>query len=154
MAQYSLQRPWASGPWGGPFDELRREMDALFDRFWGEPSAARGAAGVLPAVNLYDTSEAYVLTAEVPGVNPNDLNVSLEGSTLMLQGERKIDYGARGDALLHRRERSAGTFRRAFELPSPIDAEKVEAVQRHGVLMLRLPKTPEQKARQISVTAG
>lgn len=153
MAQYGLYRPWAAESWRD-FDQLRREMDALFSRF-GSPSPRSNAwGGVFPAVNLYETPDAYVLTAELPGVGLDDIQVSLEASTLTLQGERKIDYVGQEDTSLHRRERHAGSFRRAFELPAAIDADKVEAVHRNGVLMLRLPKTPEAQPRQISVKAG
>jgi HSP20 family protein len=153
MAQYSLQRPWGEEPWGA-FDRLRREMDALFDRFGGAPAGSGWGRGVFPAVNLYETADAYVLTAELPGVEPGDVEVSLAGSTVSLQGERKIDYASERNASLHRRERQAGSFRRAFELPAAIDAEKVEAVHRNGVLVLRLPKTPEHQPRRISVRAS
>lgn len=154
MAHYGLYRPWAAESWGG-FDQLRREMDALFSRFAAPSSSlSTGWRGVFPAVNLYETADAYVLTAELPGVGPDDIQVSLEGSTLTLQGERKIDYVGQEDTSLHRRERHAGTFRRAFELPAVIDAEKVEAVHKNGVLLLRLPKTPEAQPRRISVKAG
>ena len=150
MAQYGLYRP--RGSWR-EFDQLRNEMDALFSRFAGAGSAA-GGRGVYPAVNLYETADAYVLTAELPGVDSKDIHVSLEGQTLTLHGERKIEYAGLEDASLHRRERHAGSFRRAFELPAHIDADKVEAVHKNGVLMLRLPKTPDAQPRQISVKAG
>lgn len=149
MAQYSLYRPWAAGPWG-LFDELRRDMDVLFSRYGSSGTDERG---VFPAVNLYETADGYVLTAELPGVGPEDIQVSLEGSTVTLHGERKVDCPKEGVSL-HRRERQAGSFRRAFELPVTIDADKVEAVHRNGVLMLRLPKAPEHKPRQISVRAS
>lgn len=150
MAQYSVYRPWAADPWR-EFDALRREMDALFHRVGGGKPGASRARGVFPPVNLYETAEAYVLTAELPGVEPDDIQVSLEGSVVTLRGERKIDYSAEQDANLHRVERQAGDFRRAFELPAAIEADKVEAVHRNGVLMLRLPKSPEHQPRQISV---
>lgn len=154
MAQYSLYRPWAaSSPWS-PLDQLRREMGSLLDRFGGAPAGAGDWRGVFPAVNLYETADAYQLTAELPGVEPGEIRVSLEGSTITLEGERKIDYASRQETSLHRRERQSGAFRRAFELPAAVDAEKVEAVHRNGVLMLRLPKTPEAQPRQISVRAS
>ena len=153
MAQYSLYRPWAAEPWSG-FDQLRREMDALFNRFGGSPAWSSDWEGVFPAVNLYETADAYMLTAEIPGVEPDDIDVSLQGSTVALSGERKIDYATQKDANLHRRERQAGSFRRAFQLPAAIDADKVEAVHRNGVLMLRLPKTSEHQPRQIAVRAS
>jgi HSP20 family protein len=154
MAQYSVyRRPWAAEPWGS-FDQLRREMDSLFNRFGGPSGGPSGWRGVFPAVNLYETADAFLLTAELPGVEPSDIHVSLEGSTVTLDGERKIDYAGQEGASVHRRERQSGSFRRAFELPSPIDADKVEAIQRNGVLMLRLPKTAEAQPRQISVQAS
>jgi HSP20 family protein len=152
MAQYSLYRPWAASPWS-PFEQLRREMDGLLERY-GAPSGAGDWRGVFPAVNLYETPDAYQLTAELPGVEPGQIRVSLEGSTITIEGERKIDYASRKETSLHRRERQSGAFRRAFELPAAVDAEKVEAVHRNGVLMLRMPKTPEAQPRQISVRAS
>ena len=153
MAQYSFYRPWAAAPWS-PFDQLRREMDGLLSRFGGSPAWSGDWRGVFPAVNLYETADAYQLTAELPGVAPDEIRVSLEGSTVTLEGERKIDYENRKETSLHRRERQAGAFRRAFELPGAVDSEKVEAIHRNGVLMLRLPKTPEAQPRQISVRSS
>jgi HSP20 family protein len=149
MAQLGLLRPWGEDPWGG-FGALRREMDELFDRFGTfSPASARSA---FPALNLYESEDAYVLTAEIPGIGPEDLEISLEGATVTLRGERKL--ASEEGASVHRSERPAGAFRRALDLPVPIDGEKVEATHRHGVLTLRLPKAPEHRPRQISVKAG
>ena len=141
-------RPWTSD---STFDDLRREMDALFRSY--TPGLA-GARGVYPAVNLYETGDAFVLTAELPGVRKEDIHIGLEGSTVTLHGERRIDYPTDEKTSVHRIERQSGSFRRAFELPVPIEADKVEAVHRTGVLMLRLPKAPEHRPRQIRVQAG
>jgi HSP20 family protein len=149
MAQLDLLRPWGREPWGG-FETLRRELDELFDRFGAlSPGLARGA---FPACNLYETQDAFVLTAEIPGVAPEELEILLEGSTITLRGERK--QPSEEGASVHRSERPAGAFRRAIDLPVPIDGEKVEAVHRCGVLTLRLPKAPEHRPRQIAVKAG
>ncbi|NNL68177.1 MAG: Hsp20/alpha crystallin family protein, partial [Myxococcales bacterium] len=78
----------------------------------------------------------------------------LEGHTVTLEGERKIDYGSPGEGNVHRRERQAGSFRRAFQLPAAIEADKVEAVHRNGVLLLRLPKTQEHQPRRIPVQSS
>jgi len=150
MAQYSVYRPWAAEPWGG-FNDLRREMDALLGRFGSRATGDQW--GVFPATNLYEAGDHYVLTAELPGVSPDDIQVSLEGSTVTLRGERKINYDNEGTSA-HRRERQSGSFRRAFELPLAVDPDKVEAVHKNGVLMLRLPKAPESQPRKIAVQAG
>ncbi len=150
MAQYTLFRPRGGDPWAR-FDDLRREMDAVLGRFGG--GAGPGRRGVFPATNLYESGDGYVLTAELPGVSPKDIQVSIEGTTLTIRGERRIERGD-GETSAHRLERQSGTFGRAFELPAEIDASKVEAVHRNGVLMLRLPKPPERQPRQISVQAG
>jgi HSP20 family protein len=148
MAQFDLLRPWGGEPWSS-FGALRREMDDLFERFSGFGPLAQHAA--FPAVNLYETGDAFVLTAELPGVAPENLEISLEGATLTLRGERKA--ATEEGASVHRSERAAGVFQRAFDLPVPIDADAVEAVHRHGVLTLRLPKAPEHRPRQIQVKA-
>jgi HSP20 family protein len=125
-------------------------MDDLFDRFGAlAPGLGRGA---FPALNLYETDDAFVLTAEIPGIAPEELEISLEGSTVMLRGERKL--ASEEGASVHRSERTSGAFRRALDLPVPIDGEKVEATHRHGVLTLRLPKAPEHRPRQVAVKAG
>jgi len=154
MAQYRLYRPWAGGPWGNSFEALRREMDALFHRFDDGSPPTSEWRGAFPAVNLYETADGYTLMAELPGVAPGDVHVSLEGTTLVLQGERKIDEATSREVSVHRRERRAGTFRRAFELPTEIDVEKAGAEHRNGVLVLRLPKTAKARPRQIPVAAS
>jgi len=150
MAQYSVYRPWTREPWGA-FDDLRREMDALLGKTGAGPPG--GHRGVFPATNLYETQEAYVLTAELPGVGSDDIDVSLKGTTVTIRGERKVDRGD-GETNIHRLERQSGSFRRAFELPVAIDPDKVEAIHKNGVLMLRLPKAAEHQPRQISVRSA
>ena len=151
MARINPHRSWPASPWSSLFDEFARSMDEGF----GRPGVvAHSARGVYPPVNLYETEEGYVLTAELPGVTPEDIHVSLEGSTVTLSGERKPEHESMEGASLHRRERSSGSFRRAFELPTEIDQEKVEAVHRNGLLMLRIPKLPTQKPREIPVSTS
>ena len=147
MATYTVQRPAYRGSWPSLFDEFRREFDPIF-----RPGAAlQGSRGVYPPVNLFETEEGYVLTAELPGVAPEDVDVSIEGSTVTLSGERKIEYSAGDGTAVHRRERQSGTFRRAFELPTEIDVDNASAKHKFGVLTLRLPKSPEAKPRQIAI---
>lgn len=148
MAHYN---PWATWSPGGVFGDLRRDLDSVFDRYGrsGGVGAAAGR-GAFPPVNLYETSGGYVLTAELPGIPPADIHVSLEGATVTIDGERR-DADAGEGVAVHRRERATGRFRRAFELPNTIEGDKVEAFHRNGVLMLRLPKAPEHQPRRIAV---
>ena len=148
MATYTLQRPSSWSPWSGLLDELRREVNPALRR----PGAAfQGTRGVYPPVNLFETEEGYVLTAELPGVPPESVDVSIEGSTVTLSGERKIEYAAGEGTAVHRRERQSGTFRRGFELPTEIDVEAAKATHKNGVLTLNLPKSPASKPRQIAI---
>jgi HSP20 family protein len=127
-------------------------MMRAFDRLGTGPVAARGTP--FPPVNLYESKDGYVLTAEIPGVKSEDIEVSVEGDKITIGGKRAIEYPSDGSTSLHRRERQSGSFRRAFSLPEPTDSEKVEAICRHGVLMVRLPKEESQQPRRISVQAS
>jgi HSP20 family protein len=148
MATYTVQRPSASTPWSGLMDELRRELNPALR----SPNPAfQGTRGVYPPVNLFESKEGYVLTAELPGVPPESVDVSIEGSTVTLSGERKIEYAAGNGTAVHRRERQSGNFRRGFELPTEIDFDSAKATHKNGVLTLSLPKSPASKPRQITV---
>ncbi len=151
MTQFTVHRtgqPARWGAWSELFDDFRRDVNSSLD--FGRARAVR-SRGVYPPVNLHETEDAFILRAELPGVAPEDIEVSLEGSTVTLSGQRKIDYAAGNGTAVHRRERQSGHFRRAFELPSQFDVDKAEAIHRAGVLELRLPKTPEARPRQIAV---
>lgn len=150
MTQYGVGRPWAGTPWEA-LNRLERDLGTLFGRQDGVQSRPGNWRGVFPPVNLYETPDAFILTAELAGVDPEDIHVSIEESTVTIQGERKIDYENQEGASLHRRERPSGSFRRAFALRGQVDSDKVEAVQKNGVLMLRIPKSEEAKPRQIAV---
>ena len=134
--------------WSRLSDEFRKEArnalrahDAVFS----------GTRGVFPPVNLHESDEGFVLTAELPGVPTDAIDVSIEGETVTISGERKIEYAAGGNVSVHRRERQSGTFRRAFELPAEIDLDNARASHRNGVLELTLPKSPALRPRQIEV---
>jgi HSP20 family protein len=143
-----LRDPWSSDPWRA-FEDMRRELAGTFQR-WGEVAASPRQRGVAPPVNLYESSDAYVLTAEVPGLEAKDIELSLEANRVTLRGERRVEYPESGVSL-HRLERRSGIFRRTVELPEDVDADKAEAVCRHGVLMIRFPKKPEKQPRRIAV---
>lgn len=148
MTTYTLQRPSNWSPWSGLLDELRREIHPAQR---GPSGSFQGTRGVYPPVNLFETDEGYVLTAELAGVAPESVDVSIEGSTVTLSGERKIEYAASDGTAIHRRERQSGTFRRGFELPTEIDVDQAKATHKNGVLTLTLPKSPVSKPRQITI---
>jgi HSP20 family protein len=147
MAQYWLSNPWLGDPWPG-LGDLRRRMDELFERAGGT-SALESRAGVFPPVNLYETGDSYVLTAELPGLRGEEIEITVERDRLTLRGERRIETPQ--DASLHRLERRGGAFRRALQLPVAVDGDKVQAIYRNGVLTLRLPKAPEHQPRRVEV---
>ena len=149
MARYWLSDPWSLDPFPD-VGELRRRMEQLFDRVGaGSPGVVRG--GVHPPVNLYETQEGYVLTAELPGLRAEDIEISVERDRLSLRGERRIEHPP--GASLHRVERVGGEFRRTIQLPVEVDGEKVEATYRNGVLGIRIPKAPEHQPRRIAVSS-
>jgi HSP20 family protein len=145
MARYWLSSPWANDPLAS-YDQLRRGMDELFERV-GARTTRR--AGAFPPVNLYETTNDYVLTAELPGMIGDDIDVSVERNRVTVRGERKIEHPS--DASLHRVERPSGVFRRTIELPVDVDTEKAQAVCKNGVLTLQIPKAAAHQPRQISV---
>ncbi len=152
MATYTLTRPSALNPWLGLMSELRRDLNPAFrPHFRPHDGVFQGTRGVYPLVNLHEGNEGYVLTAELPGVAPGDISVSIESSTVTLSGERKIEYPVGEGTAVHRRERQSGSFRRAFELPAEIDLENAKATHKNGVLTLVLPKSPAAKPRQIAI---
>lgn len=146
-----------------PFASLSRELQREMNRVLRTRDAAyRGSRGVYPPVNLHESDEGFVLTAELPGVSPDDIDVSIEGATVTLSGERKADDPASSvnkdgthtterTLSVHRRERQTGRFRRAFELPTEVDLSQARAAHKSGVLTLNLPKSAAVKPRQIHV---
>jgi HSP20 family protein len=152
LATYTLTRPSALNPWLGLFGELRRDLHPAFRAaLQPQDGVFQGTRGVYPLVNLHESEEGYVLTAELAGVAPENINVSIEGSTVTLTGERKIEYPVEPGTAVHRRERQSGSFRRAFELPAEIDLEHAKATHKNGILTLTLPKSPAAKPRQIAI---
>lgn len=152
MATYTMKRPTNRSPWSGLLNELMRDMNpTLQSTLQSRTLGSRDVRGVYPPVNLQETEDGYVLTAEIPGIPPEDLDVSIEGSTVTLSGERKIEFKAGNGISVHRRERQSGNFRRGFELPSEIDLDLAKATHKNGVLTLRLPKSAASKPRQITI---
>jgi len=145
------------GAWH-PFAEvtvLRKRMDEIFGESFGRtPFALAATEGVWsPLVDVHETQDGLLLQVELPGVKPEDIQVSIVGDTLTLQGERKRETEVKEDHY-HRIERSYGTFRRSVVLPSVVDPGRVKATYRDGVLQIQLPKKEEAKPKEIKVEAA
>ncbi len=137
---------------GAPFADLegmRRQMERLFETY-GDRPLARAGAGVFPAVNITEDADAFYVSAELPGVNSADLDLSVTANQVTLAGERKIPEEA-ADARYHRREREAGRFSRAVALPGEIDSDNVKARMVDGVLTVTISKAEKAKPRPIAV---
>ena len=127
-------------------DGFRSEVDRLFGR------QVLRTSGAIPATNVWEDETAFYVEADLPGVTPEKLDITVkEGTRLTISGERKqIDPP---NAVWHRQERFSGQFSREMTLPAPVDADKVEAKSENGVLKLTLPKSEAARPRRISVKA-
>jgi HSP20 family protein len=120
------------------------------DRAFGSSRSRRSTA--FPPVNIYTDADGAAVTAELPGVKPEDIDLSVVGQSLILRGERKPDTTGEGETW-HRNERVFGEFSRSVDLPFQIDPDSVEASCRDGVLEVRLHRSEADKPRKISVSA-
>ena len=128
-------------------DQLQREMNRLFDatsreRVFNPPS--------YPAINIWTTEDGQLISAEMPGIHPDDIDIDVTGDALSISGERKPDEVAK-EAHYHRRERSYGSFSRTIQLPFMVDTNKVEANFKNGVLMISLPRAEADKPKKITI---
>jgi HSP20 family protein len=133
--------------------QMREEMDRLFQQFVrrGDGEEATWGQGLwAPPVDIYETDQAFILKAELPGFTKDDIQIELHENRLTLRGERKRETEAKEEQY-HRRERAYGRFERAFWLPTSVDAEKIQAYFKDGVLELRIPKSEKAKPKQIPI---
>ncbi len=160
----STLRPWR------PFESLRREIDQLFDDFDGgvwrwpfrrssfdiEPFRRYEAAfGAVPAVDVTETDKAYEIAAELPGMNDKNVEVKLADGVLTIKGEKQEEKEEKKKDY-YLQERSFGSFQRSFQVPDGVDADKIEASFKNGVLTVKLPKSAEAQktAKKIDVKAA
>jgi HSP20 family protein len=132
------------------FDRLQREMNRLSDP--GLFRRVRRPAS-FPAVNIWTNDDNAFVTAEVPGVDPKDIDIALVGGSLTISGSRYME-DVEENTRYHRQERSYGKFSRSIQLPFNVNASKVEANFKDGILNINLPKAEEDKPRKISVKTG
>lgn len=134
---------------------FRREMDRLFDRFfegWPFRPWAEGREWA-PSVDVSETAKQVMVKAEVPGMDPKDIDIAITGDVLTIRGERKQEEEKK-DENFHRIERSYGAFSRSVRLPAEVDANKVDATYKNGVLKIALPKTKQATVKKIEVKAA
>lgn len=139
-----------------PFTDLLRLQEQLASLLGASPeNRALGgwSSGVYPPIDIFRKQDAAVVRAELPGVRPEDLTITVEGQQLTLSGERKPAETADKMAF-YRRERPWGKFSRSIRLPDDLDMERIEAQYRNGVLTLTVPVAAASKPRQISVKAA
>ena len=126
---------------------LQRAMDSVMGKDWF--GSRTSGSGAFPLVNVFNDGEDFVLVAELPGVKKEDLDIQVVGDTLRIQGKKTVAY--EDGASAHRRERAAGQFDRTLTLPAELDAAKVSAEYRDGVLTLRLPRAESAKSRTVTI---
>jgi len=130
---------------------LREEMDRMWDRFfrdWPAPEIAR--EGWMPSVDLSETKDEILVKAEVPGMDPKDIDISLSDDLLTIRGEKKQENEEKEENY-HRVERTYGSFSRSVRLPVGVQSSKVKANYKDGVLKIALPKSPEAKKKEVKI---
>ena len=146
------EKPGRKNPWA-EFERIRHGLDELSRNFSGQEGLF-GTASVFPPINMYEDADNIIIKAELPGISAENLDISLEGETLTLKGQRPNSAEDKGKKSFHRREIESGNFSRAIALPTKIDVEKVIANMKNGILVLTLPKAAEVKPRQINISVG
>ena len=141
-----------------PFRELatlQNEVNRLFNTAFDAPPAGNGGTlrRWMPAMDLVETDDHFVLRADLPGLSEGDVNIEVEDNVLTVSGERKAEHETTKEGY-HRVERAFGAFSRSLTLPDGVDAEAVEASFDKGVLEIRIPKPEERKPRKVSIAVG
>jgi HSP20 family protein len=132
-------------------DEMNRVLNEVFGRNANDESSWFSGAWT-PPVDIYETDDALVMKAELPGFSKDDISIEMKENTLVIKGERKREDEVK-EGSYHRSERTYGAFQRSFLLPTTVDQEKVRAAYKDGVLELRLPKVQAAQPKRIAVSA-
>jgi HSP20 family protein len=140
--------PWK--PFFGPLADLRREMDRVFESFLGRGKGKEAPDLLSPAVDLEETDKEIVVKAELPGIDPGDIDVELSGSNLIIRGEKKIEKEEKKKNY-HLMERSYGSFFRSIPLPVEVKEKEIKANYKKGVLEISLPKAEVALPKKIKV---
>lgn len=135
-----------------PLQELRKEMDRIFQEFFGRSyfPAERFEIEWAPAVDVSETEDAIIVKADLPGVKPEDIEINIVDNVLTIRGEKKREAEEKKENF-YRVERFYGSFMRAIQLPTEVEVDKVKAQYKDGVLKITLPKKPEEKKKVIKI---
>jgi HSP20 family protein len=131
-------------------EPFSREVDRLFDAFFGTQAEARRW---VPAMDLVEADEYFVLKADLPGLGEEDVSIEVQDGTLVIKGERKSEHESR-ERGFYRIERSTGSFSRSLTLPDGVDADAISAEFDRGVLTVQIPKPAERKPRRVEIKAA
>ncbi len=136
-----------------PFPELttmQREMNRLFESFFRGEAEEDYRSSWRPEVDIKETSNEVIITAELPGLTKSDVKVTIQDNMLQISGEKRQEEQQK-DETYHRIERVYGTFCRTFTLPAVVDANKIQAIFKDGILRITLPKSEQAKPREIEI---
>ena len=136
--RYRYPTPWRE------VDRLQREMNRLFEDY--DPSTQP----VFPAINLWTNENTAFITAELPGLESDDIKLSVLDQNVVLEGSRKPEVPSEGETY-HRQERGFGNFKRSIQMPFPLNADKVVAKFENGILTISLPRAEEDKPKRITI---
>jgi HSP20 family protein len=139
-------------------NSLQQEMNRLFSSFFDTPPAGAGGNGGnprrwIPAMDLVETDDHFVLRADLPGMSEGDVDLSLEDNVLTLSGERRSEHEQGGEGF-YRLERATGAFSRSLTLPEGVDGDAISARFDNGVLEVRIPKPEQRKPRKLQISVG
>jgi HSP20 family protein len=137
---------------GRELETFQSDIDRVFDAFFGGRPANGGGRRWMPAMDLVETEDHFVLKADLPGLEEYDVKIELKDDVLTVSGERQAEHEERQDGY-HRVERAYGGFSRSLSLPQGIDADKVQAAFDKGVLEVRIPKPAERKPHRVQIGA-
>jgi HSP20 family protein len=136
---------------------MQNEMNRLFNAFFDSPTPANGGQTTLrrwiPAMDVVETEDHFVLRADLPGLSEKDVNIELEDSVLTISGERKAEHEQRNEGY-YRVERASGSFSRSLTLPEGVNADGIQASFDSGVLEVRIPKPEQHKPRKVQISVG
>ena len=137
---------------------IQNEMNRLFNTFFDQPAPASRGGGAqsrrwMPAMDLVETADQYVLRADLPGLSDDDVNVQLEDNVLTISGERQARHEQNEEGY-YRIERAFGSFARSLTLPAGVNPDDVQAHFDRGVLEIRIPKPEQKKPRQVQISLG